>query len=86
MNAKAELCFRAAHAVTISLTTISLALLVLYKPILALSGGVDFVINNLHLFLLFIAGCAIELEICLVLVWYFLKPKKTINREKGGKK
>jgi len=86
MNAKAELCFRAAHAVTISLTTISLALLVLYKPILALSGGVDFVINNLYLFFLFIAVCAIKLEICLVLMWYFLKPKKTINREKGGKK
>ena len=79
MNAKAELCFRAAHAVTISLITISLALLVLYKPILELSGGIDFVIGNLHLFILFIAGCAIELEICLMLIWLFLKPKKKEN-------
>jgi len=76
MNAKAELCFRAAHAVTISLITISLALLVLYEPILELSGGIDFVIGNLRLFIFFIAGCAIELEICLMLIWYFLKPKK----------
>ena len=76
MNAKAELCFRAAHAVTISLITISLALLVLYEPILELSGGIDFVIGNLRLFILFIAGCAIELEICLMLIWYFIKPKK----------